>query len=419
MQLKSRLFFLFLLGAFSFSSFSQPVDFNIDPWHSSVQFKVPFWAVSHVSGRFDRFFGTVRFDRSNIDNCAVEFVVDAASINTGRDRRDDDLRKTYFNVDLHPGIVFEGKEFKKDGDTYIATGTLILRGISREIDIPFQIIEYVEKDASNPRDEMGLAVGPVSLKRSDYNMHQGLPIFKDDRIFVGDEVELNFLLRLIEINKDFSAQYPGQSLSTDELAIHQGTYISDNQEDTYSVQLFGNKLAIQVDENGDFARLLPIGPSKFRNRYQAFAEFKEENGEQLLIYTRKGKNEEILRKKADNKSIATVISRMISKKGVEAGIDHYKSLKEKMSGEYTFRENALNRVGYRLLVNERKTGEAIAIFKLNLSEYPASARAHYALGYAYMVDKKNDLALEKFDRALEIDPSHKNAKKMIRKIRGE
>jgi dienelactone hydrolase len=69
-----------------------------------------------------------------------------------------------------------------------------------------------------------------------------------------------------------------------------------------------------------------------------------------------------------------------------------------------FPEGALNLLGYQHL-QQRKTKEAIELFKLNTEAYPASANTYDSLGDAYLADGQNDLALQAAQKAIELLPN--------------
>src|SRR5690348_16407334 len=60
-----------------------PITLHIDNTHSSIQFTVPFFAVSEVAGRFERFCGNLVLDETNMTSSRMELFIDASSINTG------------------------------------------------------------------------------------------------------------------------------------------------------------------------------------------------------------------------------------------------------------------------------------------------------------------------------------------------
>ncbi|HTQ29366.1 MAG TPA: YceI family protein, partial [Puia sp.] len=79
----------------------QPVDQG-----SSVQFKVKNFGFG-VTGSFSRLQGHITFDPKDLGAASFDASVEAASINTGNDMRDNHLREdSYFDVKNHPRIQF-------------------------------------------------------------------------------------------------------------------------------------------------------------------------------------------------------------------------------------------------------------------------------------------------------------------------
>ena len=95
----ATLFVTFLaVSAFAAS----PETFVIDKAHSEANFRIRHM-MSKVSGKFDDFAGKVTVDRAKPSASAVEFTIKAASINTGNEGRDKDLRSDkFFETEKHP-----------------------------------------------------------------------------------------------------------------------------------------------------------------------------------------------------------------------------------------------------------------------------------------------------------------------------
>ncbi len=94
-------------------------------------------------------------------------------------------------------------------------------------------------------------------------------------------------------------------------------------------------------------------------------------------------------------SLAETLYKTLSDSGVAAAAAQYRTLKKQYdkpgSTAYDFSESVLNRLGYRLL-NENKPDEAIAIFKLNVEAYPNAANPYDSLAEAYMRKGSTDRA---------------------------
>ena len=76
----------------------------------------------------------------------------------------------------------------------------------------------------------------------------------------------------------------------------------------------------------------------------------------------------------------------------------------------------MNDVGYRLLFADRAE-LAIAAFKLNLADHPASANVYDSLGEAYAKHGDWKLATESYSKSLALDPTNDNAKHELEVIK--
>lgn len=104
---------------------------------SQVGFTLRHFA-NKASGNFDRFGGTLNFEKSNPEASQVTFSVDVNSVDTANSERDEHLRnKDYFDTTTYPKMTFESKAFKKVGkDKYMVTGPLTIKGHSKNISVP-------------------------------------------------------------------------------------------------------------------------------------------------------------------------------------------------------------------------------------------------------------------------------------------
>ncbi len=78
----------------------------------------------------------------------------------------------------------------------------------------------------------------------------------------------------------------------------------------------------------------------------------------------------------------------------------------------------MNGAGYFLL-GEGLVEEAIRIFQLNVEAYPDSWNVHQGHAEAYMEAAETDLAIQSYEKALEINPDNDNAISMLEKLRSE
>ena len=80
--------------------------YTLDPGHSSVSFSARHLMVSKVRGRFGVAGGTVTI-AEDPELSSVEATIDAASVSSGDDKRDEHLRSAdFFDVEQYPTITF-------------------------------------------------------------------------------------------------------------------------------------------------------------------------------------------------------------------------------------------------------------------------------------------------------------------------
>ncbi|MFH1755590.1 MAG: M56 family metallopeptidase [Candidatus Latescibacterota bacterium] len=117
-------------------------------------------------------------------------------------------------------------------------------------------------------------------------------------------------------------------------------------------------------------------------------------------------------------SAACKVAEVMKTEGVDAGVNTFYKMKKASTGEYLFDEKEFNSLGYAFLYDQ-KVKEAIAVFKLNVKEYPDSWNVYDSLGEAYMVAGKYDKAVENYETALQMNPESKSSQKALQKIKTE
>ena len=111
-----------------------PVVFQVDEVHSFVLFKVSHLGFSNTYGRFIKVSGTIEMDEKNIEKSKVTIKIPVSSLHTHNAKRDKHLRgPDFFNAKQFPEITFVSRILVKKGKKYKLTGTLNLRGQSKEI----------------------------------------------------------------------------------------------------------------------------------------------------------------------------------------------------------------------------------------------------------------------------------------------
>ncbi|HUL22578.1 MAG TPA: YceI family protein [Thermodesulfobacteriota bacterium] len=176
--------------------FTHAVTWEMDPAHSSFQFKVRHMTVSSVKGDFSKFRGVVIIDDKDITQMKVEMAIEAASVNTGHPQRDDHLRgQDFFDVIKYPAITFvSSKVTKADGDKLRVTGDLTIHGVTREITVD------MEGPAAEVKDPGGNfrrgATATAKIDRRDFGLAWN-KVLDSGGLVVGDEVNIYVEVELI------------------------------------------------------------------------------------------------------------------------------------------------------------------------------------------------------------------------------
>jgi polyisoprenoid-binding protein YceI len=184
---------LALAAAFGANAATAGTVYSIDPVHSNVTFKVRH-LIAKTGGEFNRFAGTVTVDFSNLDNSAVELVIDAASIDTNNEERDAHLRSPdFFDVETYPEIRFVSTKITKvQGTTYAVAGTLTMHGVSKDITLTVSYLGTMEAMGGT---RAGFELS-TELNRKDFDIVWNRTL-DNGGLVLGDAVEIEIDLEVV------------------------------------------------------------------------------------------------------------------------------------------------------------------------------------------------------------------------------
>lgn len=123
-----------LVAAFALPSFAQTGSWNVDAAHSKAVFSVKHLGISTVRGELSKASGHAEINDSDITKSQIEVTLDTATVNTGQDDRDKDLRSAnFFDVEKYPTMSFKSKSISKGpGGTLKLNGDLTIHGVTKE-----------------------------------------------------------------------------------------------------------------------------------------------------------------------------------------------------------------------------------------------------------------------------------------------
>ena len=184
---------LVMLG--SAASLAAAETYVIDPAHTVVGFSVKHMMVTNTRGVFGDVKGTVVADPNDLANSGVEVTIGVASIDTRNADRDTHLRSAdFFDVEKFPTMSFKSTKVEKRGEGYVATGQLTIKGVSKEIALPFTVSGPITDPWGSVR--YGLEFEKVKINRKDFGltwnnvMETGGLVVGEEEVTIELEVEL-------------------------------------------------------------------------------------------------------------------------------------------------------------------------------------------------------------------------------------
>ena len=172
---------------------------NIDPIHSTVQFKIKHMMISNVKGEFSSVRGSLELDKVDIENSRVQGEIDAATINTREAQRDAHLKSAdFFNVEKFPTLSFRStKVSKKSTEELTVAGDITIHGISRPVVFAVEALSEPAKDPwGNTR--IGLSAA-TKINRKDFGLTWNAAL-ETGGILVGEEVTITLDLQFVKAN---------------------------------------------------------------------------------------------------------------------------------------------------------------------------------------------------------------------------
>ncbi len=170
---------------------------NIDPVHSTAQFKVKHMMISNVKGEFNAVKGTLQLDSSDVTRSTIDVVIDAASINTREPQRDAHLKSPDFlDVEKFPTLEFKSTGVaRKQGEDLLVDGDLTIHGVTRQVTLDIESPSEPQKDPwGNLR--IGLS-GTTKISRKDYGLHWNAAL-EAGGVLVGEEVTITLDVQFIK-----------------------------------------------------------------------------------------------------------------------------------------------------------------------------------------------------------------------------
>lgn len=164
---------------------------SLDPAHSSVGFTVRHLGIVNVRGHFNEYEGAIYYDGENIESLKVEASIQATTIDTNVERRDDHLRsEDFFEVETYPTITFHSTGVMEHDGGHVLEGHLTIKDVTKSVQLPLMVSGPAEDAWDNQRIGIELA---GSIDRHDFGVGFDGPADK----MIGSEVRFDIQLQAI------------------------------------------------------------------------------------------------------------------------------------------------------------------------------------------------------------------------------
>jgi polyisoprenoid-binding protein YceI len=169
---------------------AQPVEWNLDPAHSHIGFTARHLGFAKVRGEFRSVSAKITADAKTGKITALEATAEAKSVDTGVQKRDDDLRSdNFFHAEKYPTLKLVLKSIKWSGKKFTAIAALTIRDVTKDVTFKGELLGVQSVNFGRGAHQRAAYEASATINRKEFGLKfaglaEGIAI-------VGDEVELN------------------------------------------------------------------------------------------------------------------------------------------------------------------------------------------------------------------------------------
>jgi polyisoprenoid-binding protein YceI len=169
---------------------------QLDPYHTQIEFATKHLGFMTVRGHFLEVALTSDIDPDHPEMSSAQVTIQTASVHTGTEARDNDLRTSNFlEVDKYPVITFKSTSAGQAGpDQYTMTGDLTIKETTRPV-----TIEVTKLGEVNDPEMMGHRIGYTArtqIRRHDFGL--AFDFIRDGKMVIGEEIQITIEGEIVE-----------------------------------------------------------------------------------------------------------------------------------------------------------------------------------------------------------------------------
>jgi polyisoprenoid-binding protein YceI len=168
---------------------------NFDTAHSTVGFQVKHMMFAKVRGEFTAWAGSVSFDPSDLNTFQVDVTIEAKSINTSNEARDNHLRSAdFFDVEQFPTLTFGSTRVEAHGDTLKVFGDLVIHGVTQAITLDVERTGTGKDPWGNERTGFNAT---TVINRKDFGLGWNQAL-EAGGVLVGEKINIDLEIQVIK-----------------------------------------------------------------------------------------------------------------------------------------------------------------------------------------------------------------------------
>jgi polyisoprenoid-binding protein YceI len=168
---------------------------NIDTAHSQIGFAVRHMMISTVRGKFITFDADVQIELANVSQATVTAHINAASVDTGDEKRDGHLRSAdFFDAEKYPTIDFKSTRVSQQDTSLTVHGLLKIKGQEHPITLQGEMVGPGKDPWGNSKLGFSLS-GDIDREQWGLTWNQALDA---GGVLVAKKVKLELEIQLVQ-----------------------------------------------------------------------------------------------------------------------------------------------------------------------------------------------------------------------------
>jgi len=160
---------------------------DVDPVHSTVGFAARHAMVATTRGHFTTFTGSATIDATNPGGSSLELEIDASTVQTGNNDRDNHLRSNdFFGSEDSPKIVYRSTSLKVDDDEIVTVGDLTIKGVTHPVEVTWTFNGLAKDPYGNLRAGFD---GVGTVNRKDWGLTWNAAL-ETGGVLISDKIKL-------------------------------------------------------------------------------------------------------------------------------------------------------------------------------------------------------------------------------------